>query len=222
MTHDIDSNLNEQLAKQRDGAPDEVVAVLTKAAQDVEEGGEAKGIELGETAPDFTLPDATGKLVNLAERLKVGPVVVTFYRGSWCPYCNIQLNALQAELAQIHAAGGTLIAISPQTPDEALSVSERNDLAFDVLSDVDQSVIQAFRVQHRVPPAVEDLHRNKFRKDLSELTADGSWNLPVPATFVLDTGGVVRARYVGADYTQRMEPSEISASLRSLASGLEA
>lgn len=108
------------------------------------------------------------------------------------------------------------MAISPQTPDHSLSAAEKNELTFDVLSDVHQEVIAAYRVQFTVPADLKDLHLEVFHNDLSTHTADGSWDLPIPATFVIDRSGIVRARYVSADYTTRMDPADIEAALASL------
>lgn len=208
--------LNETLAQQRAKTSPEAVKTITAANKALEASGEVSGLELGQLAPDFELPDPTGKQVRLSERLASGPVVLTFYRGEWCPYCNITLGALQSVLGEIKDLGASLIAISPQRPDDALTMTEKHGLDFDVLSDADQRVIRAYRVQFRVPAEIEDVHMNVFKKDISELNADGSWNLPVPATFVLDAKGVVRARHVGVEYTSRMEPGEILAALKEL------
>ena len=166
--------------------------------------------------PDFSLPDATGQMVELAARLEQGPVVLSFYRGEWCPFCNLELRALQAALPRLRARGASLIAISPQSPDHSLSITEKAGLTFDVLSDARQQVIRAYRLQFTVPADLKDLHLNVFGNDLSAHTADGSWDLPIPATFVIDRSGIVRARHVSADYTTRMDPDDISAVLAAL------
>ncbi|WCB92268.1 Thiol-disulfide oxidoreductase ResA [Baekduia alba] len=209
-------SLNDELARQREKTDAQAVRTITAANQALAASGEVQGLELGQLAPEFELPDATGRPVRLSERLALGPVVLTFYRGEWCPYCNITLAALQGVLGEVKDAGASLIAISPQRPDDALTMSEKHGLGFDVLSDAEQSVIRAYGVQFRVPAEIEDVHMTFFKKDISELNADGSWNLPVPATFVLDADGLVRARHVGVEYTSRMEPGEILAALREL------
>ena len=208
--------LNDALAQQRAKTNPEAVRTITAANQALEASGAIRGLEIGEAAPEFALPDATGSTVRLSERLANGPVVLTFYRGEWCPYCNIALGALQSVLGEIKQLGAGLIAISPQRPDDALTMTEKHGLEFDVLSDADQAVIQAYRVQFRVPAEIEDVHMNVFKKDISQLNADGSWNLPVPATFVIDADGVVRASHVGVEYTSRMEPEAIVAALREI------
>jgi peroxiredoxin len=208
--------LNVELGRIVAQIPSSIAERLAASSAAVTASGVAPGIELGERAPGFTLPNALGQPVSLAERLAIGPVVLSFYRGEWCPFCNIELRALQAALPRFQAYGASLMAISPQTPDHSLSVTQKHSLNFEVLSDVHQEVIGAYRVRFTVPADLKDLHLNVFDNDLSSHTADGSWDLPIPATFVIDKGGVVRARYVSADYTTRMEPAEIEEALAGL------
>lgn len=192
--------------------------IISAANAALEASGVATGLPVGGRAPDFELPNAVGDPVRLYDRLEEGPVVLVFYRGSWCPYCNIALQAMQQSLQDIKDRSGSLIAISPQQPDDALGLTEKHGLEFDVLSDVDQSIIRQYGLQIRVPPEIEEVHLEVFRKDISLLNADGSWHLPIPATFVIDSGGTIRARHVSADYMQRMEPSEVCAALDNLSS----
>ena len=191
---------------------DRIDASLTEVAK----SEAAPGLAVGERAPDFQLPDALGKIVSLRERLAAGPVVLVFYRGEWCPYCNLHLRALQAALPEITARGASLIAISPQSPDHALSMREKADLSFEVLSDIDQAVMSSYKVRFTLPDDLQDLHRNVFDNDLRQHTADGSWSLPVPATFVIDRDGSIRAAHVSADYRTRMEPAAVIAALDNL------
>ena len=142
--------------------------------------------------------------------------MLVFYRGEWCPYCNTYLRALQAALPEITARGATLLAVSPQSPDHSLSITEKAQLGFDVLSDVDQAVIRAYKVQFTAPADLQDVHTNVFQLDLRDHTANRSWQLPIPATFVIDRAGVVRAAHVSADYRTRMEPADIIAALDDL------
>jgi len=209
---DLTGQLRELAAR----TPAPIAERITAILADVTISGVAPGLAVGERAPNFRLPNAAGEEVELAQRLATGPVVLSFYRGEWCPYCNLELRALQAALPRFQVHGAALIAISPQAPDHSLSVAEKNELSFDVLSDVHQEAIRAFRVHFTVPPDLQDLHRNVFHNDLSTRTADGSWDLPVPATFVIDRGGIIRARYVSADYRTRMDPDDIDAALAAI------
>lgn len=183
--------------------------------EDLRSSGSVPGVEVGASAPDFVLPDASGNDVALHELLASGPVVVSFYRGSWCPYCNIELQALQGSLDVIKKMDAALVAISPQAPDASLSLVERLSLGFDVLSDLDQSVTRAYGLQFELTPVLQAIYP-KLGMDLTYHNADGTWHLPVPATFVLDTSGVVRARHVDPNYMERMPVDEIVAALDSL------
>ena len=173
-------------------------------------------VQLGDTAPDFSLPNATGLEVNLKQLLQKGPVVLTFYRGAWCPYCNLQLKQLQDILPQIHTKGAQLLAISPQTPDQSLDMKEKNKLAFEVLSDVAAVVARQYTTvfANGAEPiqAMTDLGY-----DFHSFYADESGELPVPATFVIDQKGIVRlASSGGGDYRERVEPQAILDVLASL------
>lgn len=194
---------------------DELRRAAMAMIDDLRTSGAVPGIEIGERAPEFVLPDATGGKVALRDRLAAGPVVVSFYRGAWCPYCNTELQALQGSLDAIKDRGASLVAISPQAPDASLSLVERLDLGFDVLSDLDQSVTRAYRLQFELTPALQAIYP-KLGMDLTQHNADGTWHLPVPATFVLDTAGVVRARHVDPNYLERMPVDDIVAALDSL------
>lgn len=208
--------LARQLAEIAARAPGPVAARISTGNDEVTTSGVAPGLWVGDRAPAFALPNAIGSTVELAQRLSMGPVVLSFYRGEWCPYCNLELRALQSALSRFKAYGASVIAISPQTPDHSLSVAEKNALAFDVLSDVDQAVIRAYRLQFTVPADMKDLYLTTFHNDLSAQAADGSWDLPIPATFVIDRAGIIRARHVSVDYRTRMDPVEIEAALVAL------
>lgn len=164
---------------------------------------DAKGMAIGDKAPDFTLPNATGNQVSLSHLLKSGPVIIKFYRGEWCPICNLDLRAIQQQLPKIEALGAALIAISPQNPDSALTAKEKNELEFDVLSDGNQEVIKAYNLQFD-PGA--DYHS---RRDLTLLNGDGSKLIPVPATFIIAQDFTIIGAHVEANYTERMSPEEV-------------
>lgn len=214
------SNDSDTLADQMNAIvaniPEPIEARITAGNDRLAASG-AFGIAVGDTAPTFNLPNATGGHVDLADLLAEGPVVVAFYRGEWCPFCNVELRALQSHLGEIMALGARLVAISPQAPDHSLSLTEKHGLEFEVLSDLDQSVIEAYHLQFTVDGDTRDLVENVFKGDYGAQNADGSWRLPVPATFVLDRAGVVRASRVDPDYRTRMEPAAIVAALDALA-----
>ncbi len=167
----------------------------------------------GQAAPDFTLPDAHGVPVTLSALLARGPAVVTFYRGGWCPYCNLQLKAYEAVLPEIARLGGRLVAISPQRPDGSLSTAEANALTFDVLSDVGNAVARQFGLVFSVAEEVREAMRSNG-KDLADVNGDGSWDLPVSATFVIAPDRRIHLAHVDVDYRRRLGPDALLAALR--------
>ena len=166
-------------------------------------------LQRGDKAPAFTLPNASGKTVRLEEQLRQGPVVLTFYRGVWCPYCNLQLKQYQQILPQIREAGASLIAVSPMTPDNSLSMQDTNALQFEVLSDVGNQAARqytsVFRYSDASLQAMKDLGYDFF-----SFYDDDSAELPVPATFVIDRDRTIRfAGTGGGDYRERVEAQAI-------------
>lgn len=169
----------------------------------------------GDAAPPFTLPGADGQPVRLQDRLRAGPVVLAFYRGGWCPYCNLQLRAYQTALPRMAAVGASLVAISPQQPDASLSTAEANALTFDVLSDAGNAVARAYGLVFALPAELRDGMR-AAGKALPDINGDDTWELPVPATFVLGTNGAVALAFVEADHRLRLEPDDIIRALERL------
>ncbi len=209
-------SLQSQLDEIIEQIPESIRSRIKEDTSDLDASGVARGLAVGDAAPNFTLPDALGRPVTLSDLLEKGPVALTFYRGEWCPFCNLQLRSLQEALPLFLEHDATLVAISPQAPDHALSLTEKHGLAYAVLSDVDQSVIRAYRVQFTLSGDLEDLQVNAFQNDPVTQNADHSRSLPVPATFVIDRRGVVRAAFVSADWRYRPEPTDIIAALESL------
>ena len=170
---------------------------------------------IGEQAPEFVLPSASGRMVSLSEVLREGHAVVVFYRGGWCPYCNIQLRAYQRLLPQLAQFGANLIAISPQLPDGSLSTTERNALDFAVLSDAGNGVARSFGLVYSLPEELRQVLRS-VDKALPGINGDDSWELPVPATFVIAKDGRIVFSHVDIDYRSRCEPDIVLSALRSL------
>ncbi|MBV8990151.1 MAG: AhpC/TSA family protein [Solirubrobacterales bacterium] len=171
--------------------------------------------QTGDQPPDFTLPDQHGEQVSLSSLLRRGPVVLIFYRGEWCPYCNLQLRTFQAHLAQITELGAQLVAISPQTPDHSLSMAEKNELGFLVLSDVRATVIDGYGLKYDVDPGTRGLLESAGN-DVGAHNGPGGWVLPAAATFVIGTDGNVRYANVRGNWTERAEPASVLAVLREL------
>jgi peroxiredoxin len=175
-------------------------------------------IGLDDQAPDFSLPDPSGRSVSLRSLLRTGSVVATFYRGGWCPYCNIQLRAYQAILSELTALGAHLVAISPQLPDGSLSTAEANSLTFDVLSDVGNAVARSFGLVWSLPEELRAALRSND-KALPAINGDESWELPVPATYLIARDGQIALAAIEVDYRKRLEPDAILAALRALQPG---
>ena len=211
--------LQPQLDEITANIPDAIASRIEAGVTEIESSGVAPGLAVGDHAPNFTLPDALGQPVTLADLLAQGPVVVVFYRGEWCPYCNIQVRSLQEALPRFRELGASLVAISPQAADHSLSLTEKHELAFPVLSDLDQEVIRAYRVQFTLVGDLEDLQVNVFQNDPRNQNANHSRSLPVPATFVIDRDDIVRAAFVSSDWRVRAEPANIEAALRSQQAG---
>jgi peroxiredoxin len=173
-------------------------------------------LRAGDQAPEFELPNADGRPIRLLDRLRRGPVVLTFYRGVWCPYCNLQLHGLQQALPEIKGLGASLLAVSPQLPDGSRAMVDNNGLTFEVLSDRGSFVASTYGVVFALSPDDQALFTD-VGNDLTQSNGDNSWLLPAPATFVIARGGVIRHARVDADFTGRIEPDEIVAILKTIA-----
>lgn len=203
-----------KVAAGRQANPDFMKGVdeIITQAKIFQQGSDA--LAIGETAIDFILPNQQGKSISLHDLLSNGPVIITFYRGSWCPYCNLQLRALQARLTDIHALGAQLVAISPQVPDESLTKDEISAMAFDVLSDQNADVAAKYGVAWQVPEFLLEHMRVDRQLDLDVINNGNSSILPIPATFVIGRDGIIKWRYVDVDYRTRSEPDDIIEALK--------
>lgn len=168
-----------------------------------------RALKAGDEAPVFTLPDPDGKPVASADLLAHGPLIVTFYRGVWCPYCNMDLQALQEALPELESRGARLVAISPQTGVNSRRSQRDNKLGFPILSDHGNEVAAAFGLRFTLPDYLADLYRNTFKNDLSVANGEPSWTLPMPARIVIGTDGIIAYAEVNPDYTRRPDPSEL-------------
>lgn len=175
-------------------------------------------LKVGAIAPDFVLPNVSGDSIQLYELLGNGPVVITFYRGGWCPYCSIALRGLQRELKEFKALGAELVAISPELPDNSLTTAEKNGIEFQVLTDTGNKVAATFGVAVSVSKEVQEVYRG-FGNSLDLINGvSGAESLPAPSTFVIGKDKIVRLAFVDADYTKRLDPLDALKALRSLAS----
>ena len=175
----------------------------------------AEACKPGDAMPAFLLPNAEGRLIHSRDLLAQGPLVVTFFRGGWCPYCSATLEALEMVLPELSRAGGTLVAMTPETGGRALAMKHDRNLHYEVLVDVDLAVAMAFGIVFRTPPLYIELLRRRS-VDLAERSGNPAWLLPVPAAFLVGGDGIVLRSWVNVDFTQRAEPTEILKALSSL------
>ena len=174
--------------------------ILKTSAELIERNLEARALKKGEILPSFELTDALGEKRSSDQLLKSGPMVISFYRGGWCPYCHLELRALQKVLPEIKANNATLLAIFPELPNNSLTTQEQYELEFPVLSDLDNKLVPLFKAN--------------FNWDLAAINGTEKVELPIPATYVVDREGVIQFAFVQSDYTQRAEPERILEVLR--------
>jgi len=194
--------------------PEEIRLLMRGAETRLEESGAAlRAIKNGDRAPGFDLPNAHGETVSSRELLARGPVVLSFYRGDWCPYCNLELRALQERVAEIEALGARLVAVSPQTPDATIDTVTRNKLTFEVLSDTGNTVAKSFGLDFELAEELRPIYKN-WGADLEKLNGEPPFSLPMAATYVIGGDGTIIESFVDTDYTERMEPQAIIDALK--------
>ena len=198
-------------------APAEAFDAFARSTQELIDSGQAKrAVKAGDTAPDFTLTDQDGNAVALNDLLAKGPVVLSFYRGVWCPYCNIELKALEAAADDIRARGASLVAISMQGASDSRKSQRDNKLSFPILTDKAGDLAAKFGIRWTLQDYVIPIHQG-FGVELPRIHGDGEWNLPMPARYVIDTDGSVAYAEVNPDYTRRPDPSDLFPVLEKLA-----
>jgi len=209
---------NQQISSNKDAPKltEQDMAVMKKAADDLEKSLPDPGLNVGDTAPDFTLGNANGKPVSLYSKLKEGPVVLIFYRGAWCPYCNIQLHALNESLPAFKKQGAQLVAVTPQTPDKSLGQVNKDKYPFEILSDLEYEVAKTYKLHFDVPQELHEFYKKKFGLDIEVYNGKGRLGLPVPGTFVINKDAKIIAVHAELDYKQRMEPAAILQALKSI------
>jgi peroxiredoxin len=211
---DLREKIAEYDAAKARRVPAEVLETMAGAtAQLAAMGITDRSLRTGDQVPDFELPNHNGESRRLSRMLDDGVVVLNFYRGGWCPYCNMELNALQQALPAIRAAGATLVAVSPELPDRAGDTQARHALEFDVLSDVGNRVSEAFGLVFELPEQLRPVYA-RLGIDVPAYNGDDSFTLPVPASYLIDSDGIIRYHFVNVDYTQRLEPDTLLGALR--------
>jgi len=205
-------SLQEQLKAKyeeiKKNAPNEVAIFDADTESFISSGDAPQGLQVGDQLASFELPNQLGQTISLDELQVDSNIVISFYRGGWCPYCNIELCVLQQALPEFKSHGARLIAISPQLPDESMSTAEKNELSFPVLSDAGNKVAKEFGLVFTLSEQLRPLYES-FNIDLPATNGDKSFELPIPATFIIDSDGVVKGAFVNADHKQRMDPSDI-------------
>lgn len=208
MAESLKSILDARKAQWAEKAPDSTKEAYDEGIADaIRQGVLTHAKQVGDQAPDFSLSNARGKSVRLADQLQHGPVILTWYRGGWCPYCNLTLRRLQDELPRFQAAGASLIALTPELPDKSLSTKEKHALSFEVLSDLHNEVAKQYGVVFSLTPQVAEMYQKAF--DLHGFNGDESNELPLAATYVIDRSGTIRYAFLDAEYRHRAEPDDI-------------
>ena len=194
--------------------PYSVIETMRRATAELTSLGLAeRAKKVGDKAPAFTLKDAEGNALSSLELLKKGPLIVSFYRGVWCPYCNMELQALQAALPAFDKLGASVVAISPQTAPNSRKSTRDNKLTFPILSDTKGAVGDAFGLKFSLPDYLVDLYKS-LKNDLPSFNDDPEWTLPMPARYVIGQDGTIIYSEVNPDYTRRPEPEELLPALR--------
>lgn len=190
--------------------PSSVVEQLHRSTEELVASGQAeRAKKAGDRAPTFSLEDTDGRTVNLADLLADGPVVLTFYRGVWCPYCNMELQALEEARSGIEARGAKLVAISMQTAPNSRKSIRENNLGFPILIDPHGTVADAYGLRFALPGYLIDTYKTVFKNDLAVINDDPAWTLPMPARYVIEQNGMIVHGEVNPDYTRRPEPAEL-------------
>ena len=189
--------------------PRSVIETMHRAtAELVASGAATRARKTGDIAPSFSLIDSEGNVVNSDHLLKRGPLVVSFYRGVWCPYCNMEMQALEAAKPEFDKYVASLVAISPQTAPNSRKSVRQNKLSFPILSDVKGKVGAGFGLRFNLPDYLIELYKG-LKNDLPTFNDDPSWTLPMPARYVIGQGGSILYSEVNPDYTHRPEPEEM-------------
>ncbi len=213
----LQQQLDEQKRSTIKKASPETLKTMGQATADLKATGiENRAAGKGDHMPDFSLPDSQGNEVRLSEALSRGPVVLSIYRGGWCPYCNLEIRALTAILPEIKALNASLIAMAPELPDKVQEMEERHTPGFTILSDAGNRVSRQLGLVFSLPESIRTIYAG-FGIDLPAYNGDEKFELPLPATYVISQNGEISYSFVDADYTRRLEPEAIIQALNGLA-----
>jgi peroxiredoxin len=197
--------------------PHVVVEAMHRSIAELKASGQVeRAPKVGDKAPTFALDDSEGNVASSSELLAKGPLIVSFYRGAWCPYCNIELQALQAALPEYEKHGASIVAVSPQTQPNSRRAVRENGLTFPILSDTKGKVSAAFGLKFKMPEYLVEHYKNA-RIDLPRFNDDPEWTLPMPARYLIGQSGIILYAEVNPDYTRRPEPEELLPALKKAA-----
>lgn len=206
----LSEQLKEREAKGSTRVTPEIKAAFGKGIEAIKTAKVVEGArQVGDNAPDFTLKNASGKAIILSEQLKQGPVVLTWYRGGWCPYCNLALAAMQKELPAIKKAGASLIALTPELPDKTLTTKEKNSLTFEVLTDLNHQVAKEYGLLFKLTPEVAEIYKRLMDLEAYNGAAAGADTLPLAATYIIGQNGKILWAFLHHDYHMRAEPKDV-------------
>ncbi len=208
LTELLKHKLESMMKATNEKLSESVESVFKKSINELQKNADQYGLKIGEKAPNFMLKNQLGETVELKKVLAEKKAVLVFYRGAWCPYCNLQLEAYQNILNEIKTMNGTLIAVHPQTQEAGMKLFEKLNLDFEVLSDPELIAINAYGLKISLPEELKEAYRS-IGLDLSHLNANHNWELPVTATFIIDRQGMICHAYTDVDYKHRMEPKDI-------------
>jgi peroxiredoxin len=213
LTVELEKTLNDF----KEQAPQKVQNEMQKAYEELSRkkvGSDS--LSINDTFPDFELINQNNSKVTLDELLKESNyLLITFYRGGWCPYCNLELRALQEKLPELNVLGTNLVAITPERPDQSLSTAEKNELNFSVLSDINSELSSKIGISFELPENLKPIYY-KFGIDIPKHNGDNNFTLPVPATYLIDKKKNVLLSFKDVDYTVRLNPEDIINQLEKL------
>jgi peroxiredoxin len=222
MSSTLSEQIEEYLAGWMQRVPAERRAIMERHIAKLIDAGQGKAAkQVGDRAPAIILPDAHGGAFDVSTLLVKGPVVVTFYRGGWCPYCNLELKAYQDILPKIMAAGASILAISPEKPDETVATAKKNVLTFPVLSDVGQNVGRAFGLVYTFTGELRSAYDGVGIDIPAKNGSPGDWSLPLSATYVIGSDGIILFADTSVDYRRRTDPLDVLKVLQHLAAAGE-
>lgn len=205
--------LTEKKEKAIVNIPKEKYSVMSASTEKLKEQKLSEGaLKVGAKLPPFALTDPNGNTVKSEDLLAKGKIILTFYRGGWCPYCNLELKALQDHYQEFEQLNALLVAISPETPDNSLTTAEKNDLKFPVLSDIGNEYAKKLGLVFKMPTDLQDVYSG-FGLDVAKHNGNKDFELPMPATFIVEKDGTVLKAFVPEDYTERLDPADILAFL---------